>query len=48
MSLDKELKKEGYKFDNEYWDGDDKTEVWINKKEKKAIKIEWINIDGVV
>jgi hypothetical protein len=47
MSIQDELKKEGYAFEYEHGDSEEKTEVWINRSARLAIRIEWFRIDEV-
>ena len=39
------LREEGYVFEYDHGNGEDRTEVWINKEAKMAIRIEWIRMD---
>ncbi len=47
MGIYEELAKQGYEFDNEYGCSEDRAEVWVNKKAKMAVRIEWMKIDEV-
>jgi len=45
MSIRDELEKQGYEFQYEHGDAEDRTEVWINPVTKTAVRIEWFKID---
>ena len=45
MGIREALREEGYVFEYDHGDGEDRTEVWINEKAKMAIRIEWMKID---
>ena len=47
MGIAEELRKEGYKLEYEYGDGEDHTEVWINDEAGMAVKIEWMKIEAM-
>ena len=40
MGIADELKRQGYRLEYEYGDGEDHTEVWINEKTGIAAKVE--------
>ncbi len=42
MSVDDELRKQGYKLEYEYGNSEDRTEVWINEQAGMAVRIEWM------
>ena len=46
MGIAEELRKQGYKLEYEYADGEDHTEVWISQKKGMALRIEWIRIES--
>ena len=46
MSLAGELRKQGYELEYEHDEGDDHAEVWINHRERKAVKVVWMRIEG--
>ena len=48
MGLEEELKKGGYNLEYEYDEGEDHTEVWTNEKAGKAVRIQWMKIDGAL
>ena len=45
MGIHDELRKQGYEFEYDRHDGEDRTEVWTNKKAGMAVRIEWLKID---
>lgn len=45
MSLHDELKRQGYEFEYEVGDSEDRTEVWTNKALGMAVRIEWFRLD---
>ena len=45
MGIREALREEGYVFEYDHGDGEDRIEVWINKKAKMAVRIEWLRID---
>lgn len=47
MGIDEELQKQGYQFEYEHGDSEDRTQVWINKKAGMAVRIEWFRMDKV-
>ena len=44
---DEELKKQGYELEYEHEDGEDHTEMWVNEKERMAVKIQWLKMHEV-
>jgi hypothetical protein len=44
MGIVEALRKQGYKLEYEYGDGEDHTEVWINDGAGMAARIEWMEI----
>ena len=48
MSIGDELRRLGYRFEYDYGDSEDRTEVWINDKAGMAVRIEWMRIEGEV
>jgi len=44
MSIRKALEREGYSFEYERRRGNDRIEVWTNKKAKMAVRIEWMRM----
>ena len=45
MGIREALREEGYVFEYDHGDGEDRTEVWINEEGKMAVRIEWMKID---
>ena len=45
MGIAEELKKQGYKLDHEYGDGEDRMEGWINQEKRTALRMEWMRIE---
>lgn len=48
MGIAEELKKEGYDLEYEYDEGGDHTEVWTSQEAGKAVRIQWMSIDGAL
>lgn len=46
MSLAEELRKQGYELEYEHDEAGDHAEVWINHRERKAVKVLWMRIEG--
>lgn len=44
MSIHKELKKQGYEYDHEYGDSEERMEVWVNRKTGMGVAIEWFRL----
>ncbi len=44
-SIREALRAEGYVFEYDYGDAEDRTEVWVNDEAKMAVRIEWLQID---
>ncbi len=47
MSIQDELKKEGYEFQYEHNEGEDHTEVWLHTAKSVGVRIEWFQIEEV-
>jgi len=47
MGVAEELRKQGYRREYGYSEGEDHTEVWVNRKAGKAVRIEWMEIEKV-
>jgi len=47
MGIAEELKKGGYDLEYERDEGGDHTEVWINRKARMAVKVQWLKMDEV-
>ena len=47
MGIHDELKREGFKFEYERYNGEDRTEVWTNEKAGMAVRIEWLKVNEV-
>ncbi|MFC1805368.1 hypothetical protein ACFL09_00110 [Planctomycetota bacterium] len=45
MGIAEELKREGYRLEYERDEGEDHTEVWINRKKRMAVKVAWMEIE---
>ena len=45
MGVREELQREGYRFEYEHGDSEDRTEVWVNEKAGMAVRIEWMKIE---
>ena len=46
MGIAEELKKQGYSLEYERDEHGDHAEVWINHKERMALKVVWMRIEG--
>jgi hypothetical protein len=42
MAIDKELRKEGFEYD----DNQGPAEIWINKKAGLGVRLEWFRLEG--
>ena len=47
MAIADELKRQGYKLEYEYGDGEDHTEVWTNEEAGMGVKIEWMKVENM-
>ena len=47
MGLQDELDRQGYEFDHDYGDSEDRTEVWVNRMTGRGILIEWFSLPEV-
>lgn len=47
MGIHHELKKQGYEFDHEYGNSDDRTEVWVNRRTRCGVMVEWFMLPEV-
>ncbi len=47
MSIQDELRKQGYEYDHEYGHTEDRTEVWVNRKTGRGIASEWFLLPEV-
>ena len=47
MGIDEELRRQGFKFEYQSMDGNDRKEVWVNEKAGLAVRIEWLRLDMV-
>ena len=45
MGICETLREEGYVFEYDHGNREERTEVWINKEAKMAVRIEWIRMD---
>ena len=45
MGFHDELRKLGYICEYERGDSEDRTEVWVNREARMAVRIEWMAID---
>ena len=45
MKVHDALREDGYAFEYERMRGEDKVEVWVNRDEKMAVRMEWLRID---
>jgi len=45
--LNKWLRKQGYEFDHEHGNSEEKMEVWVNRKTGRGIAIEWFTLPEV-
>ena len=48
MGIEQELQKQGYEYQYACELGEDRKQVWINKKAGIAIRIEWIRMEKVI
>ena len=45
MGIAEQLEREGYEFQYERNEGEDRTEVWINRTKEIAVRIEWLKME---
>ena len=45
MGITDKLKRQVYRLEYEYGDGEDHTEIWINDEAGMAVRIEWMKIE---
>ena len=47
MEIGEELKKQGYEFDHEFGNSEDRAEVWVNRETGRGVAIEWFSLPEV-
>ena len=45
MEIGEALKSQGYEFEYDHGDSEERIEVWINKKAGMALRLEWIRLE---
>lgn len=46
MRIHDALREEGFVFEYDYADGEDRTEIWVNEKQSMSVRIQWLKIEG--
>ena len=47
MEIRQVLTQQGYELDNEEKSGEDRMEVWINRRTGRGVLVEWFRLPGV-
>jgi hypothetical protein len=46
MGIDRELQRQGYKFDHDRSEQESPAEIWVNRKAGLGIHLEWFRLRG--